>query len=101
MENNANIAATRRKLEAEVDHLQDGLEDAQNQLRAMEQEKMQKDRDCQGLEGELEKVNDNLGRASKEKKALEDRLEVSTVTLEVQTNPVTENYLNDDATDSL
>ena len=56
--------------------MEENLEDLQNQMSAMEQEKGQKERDCQSLEGELEKVNDSLTRAHKEKKAMEERIEV-------------------------
>ena len=46
------------------------------QLDALEQEKAQKEKDAMALEGELEKVNDNLARSHKEKKSLEERLAV-------------------------
>ena len=46
------------------------------QLDALEQEKAQKEKDVLGLDAELEKVNDNLARANKEKKNLEERLMV-------------------------
>lgn len=76
VENNAHISAVSRKLKAEIDHLQENLEDLQTQMSGLDQEKAQKERDSLSLEGELEKVNDNLGRTHKEKKALEERVEV-------------------------
>lgn len=85
MENNATISSTRRKLEAEIDHLQENLEDLQTQMSGLAQEKAQKERDCQSLEGELEKVNDNLSRTHKEKKALEERVDVSYIYIYIST----------------
>lgn len=83
VENNAHISATSRKLKAEIDHLQENLEDLQTQMSGLDQEKAQKERDCLSLEGELEKVNDNLGRTHKEKKALEERVEVKEMAREL------------------
>ena len=76
VENNANIATARRKLEADLDHLKEDLDDLKQQLELVEQEKLQKEKDCQSLGTELEKVNDSLQREHKEKKALEERLAV-------------------------
>lgn len=76
VENNANISAARRKLEAELENQRENLDDLQMQLDALEQEKAQKEKDAMGLEADLEKVNDNLARSHKEKKSLEERLAV-------------------------
>ena len=77
VENNANISATRRKLDAELEHSREDLEDVRQQMDQVEQEKAQKEKECVSLEAELEKVNDSLNRAHKEKKTLEERLGVS------------------------
>ena len=76
VENNANISAARRKLEAELENQRENLDDLQMQLDAIEQEKGQKEKDAMALEAELEKINDNLARSHKEKKSLEERLAV-------------------------
>lgn len=76
VENNANISAARRKLEAELENQRENLDDLQMQLDAVEQEKGQKEKDAMALEAELEKINDNLARSHKEKKSLEERLAV-------------------------
>lgn len=76
VDNNANISAARRKLEAEVDNLKEEQEDLNAQLENLEQEKALKEKDCQSLEVELEKVNDALSRTHKENKTLEERLAV-------------------------
>ena len=74
VDNNANISAAKRKLEAQLEHIQQDLEDAQAQLEAVEQEKAQKEKDCMSLEAEIEKMNDSLTRVNKDKKGLEERL---------------------------
>ena len=79
VDNNANISAARRKLEAELDNLREEQEDLTAQLDNLEQEKAQKEKDCQSLDAELEKVNEALARTHKENKTLEDRLAVSAV----------------------
>ena len=80
VENNANISAARRKLEAELENQRENLDDLQMQLDAVEQEKGQKEKDAMALEAELEKINDNLARSHKEKKSLEERLAVRGMT---------------------
>ena len=74
VDNNANISAAKRKLEALLEHATHDLEDAQAQLQATEQEKAQKEKDCMNLEAEIEKMNDSLARVHKEKKGLEERV---------------------------
>lgn len=85
VDNNANISAARRKLEAEVEHLKEEQEDLNAQLDLLEQEKAQKEKDCQSLDMELEKANDALARTHKEGKALEERLAVSRVCVQKHT----------------
>ena len=77
IENNENIAAARRKLEAELDSMKENVDDLMMQLESMEQEKSQKEKDAMGLDAELEKVNDALAKANKDKKHLDERLAVS------------------------
>ena len=74
VDNNANISAAKRKLEAEMEHIKEDLDDVRAQLEVVEQEKAQKEKDCMSLDAELEKMNDNLSRVHKEKKGLEERL---------------------------
>lgn len=60
-----------------MDHYKENLDDLRAQLELVEQEKAQKEKDAMSLDAELEKINDSLARANKEKKSLEERLAVS------------------------
>lgn len=77
VENNANISAARRKVEAELEHHKENLTELKITLEQTVQEKAQKDKECASLDAELEKVNESLSRTNKEKMSLEERLQVS------------------------
>ena len=77
MENNANISAARRKVEAELEHHKESLTELKITLEQTVQEKAQKEKDCVALDAELEKVNEALSRTNKEKTSLEERLQVN------------------------
>ena len=67
----------KRKLEGELEQYKESVEEMQQQLNMLEQEKSQKERDALTMDTELERVSDALARTSKEKTTLEDRLQVS------------------------
>ena len=76
VENNANISAARRKVEAELEHYKENLTELKITMEQTVQEKAQKEKDCATLDAELEKVNEALSRTNKEKTSLEERLQV-------------------------
>lgn len=77
MENNSSISAMKRKVEGELEQYKESMEEMQQQLSMLEQEKSQKERDALSMDTELERVSDALARTSKEKTSLEDRLQVN------------------------